>query len=194
MSKVTYAESDGIYRRARRNALTALVDCVKFLACGGSLGDWNDQWQPGLSDSPEKIQPRRNQPGPGATTGACAFRALAVDGALNLAELRATEPSERREAFRKLGSTLRNLVNDSQPGLAAILTVESAPSQAGDVDFEDFLADVVIASGLCDPAGGRIPGPDRLSPSIGRYTTPTLLRNPRFCTGRGSQSSRRLRT
>jgi len=72
------------------------------------------------------------------------YGAIALDGALNLQELRGETPSERRNAFFELSQILRTVVRGvSVDHTAAILTIEA--SKAGDVEWvEEYLADVVI--------------------------------------------------
>ena len=162
LDSLSVAESDPIYRKVRRDSVSTLVSCLRYVARGGSVNDWKDHM--GLPEAGRAVPNRGKHatpshslfntadPNPGAP---CACRAIAIDGLLNLSELRGADPSERREALRLIGSTLRNLVQGTPTCLAGILTLESSSDQLASTDFEDFLVDVVIHLRVDSPIKGK---------------------------------------
>lgn len=85
-----------------------------------------------------------------------AFFGLAVDGALNLPELRGAHPDERRNALLFLARCMRGLVRPTRINLhtAAILTVE-ATSDSLPPALEEYLADIVIHLTIDVPMKGK---------------------------------------
>ena len=83
------------------------------------------------------------------------YRSIAVDGILNLPELRGCSVDERRDALFRLAQKLRALVNAqaTPPHIAAILTMELS-GEAAYLELEDYLADVVIHLGVDTPMKG----------------------------------------